>query len=137
MNPVLNLTDLQVRRQMGRSAAFLTAACMSDGFAENASAGERIKDRSRWRAQSHIRTQLSQSRRDAVGPVLLCGNANYVSRKSLSESGKENAGHSFLISTNSCKGCGKKNSQVVGATHLLRRHFRYGNEGTNNVLASN
>lgn len=101
--------------------------------------GERINERARWRARSRIRVQLSQSCRDAAGPVLLDGNANYVSRKGLGESGKENAGRSFSISTNSRKGCGKKTSRVkctAGAAHLLGRHVRYGDEGTDNVLAS-
>ena len=99
--------------------------------------GERIDERARRRARPRIRVQLSQGRGDAAGPVLLGGDANTVGRQGLSKSGKENSDRPRSVRT-VVKWCGKGNPRVkctAGAAHLLGSHFRYGDEGTNDVLA--
>ena len=68
--------------------------------------GEGIDERARRRARPRIRVQLSQSRGDAAGPVLLGGDANTVGRQGLSESGKENSGRPRSVRI-VVKGCEK------------------------------
>jgi hypothetical protein len=121
------------------SPALSTAVCKSDGFADNALANAvrgsiSVRDGGRARVYVYNCPRAAETARDQS-----CSAATSTPEAESAWARAEKKILVVSVDTIDVKEVYGENSRVqctAGATHFLGRHFRYSDEGTDNILAA-